>query len=628
MKLRISILLVLVSLTYTNANCVDDIEKYGAQYDYKHYFCTVDDDECKTQISRKITIFNGRGDEYANLIFSEDKYNKLDDLRIVLKDSSGDVIYTKKKKDLLKVCGYGGYSLYNDVCHYSGEFRAAQYPYSIEYEYTMKSTSLFFWSGAILQSRIPVIEAEYQLLIPEDIPFRSKIYNLSPESTMVSENPGMLLYTWSQRNIEAFDVPDYTPPAYDVEGTLALAAHDCKIDQYRMTGGEWSDIGLWYADMARNKYLDEDTDIIPDSSHLLDIVREEYDRVIQNIRYVSINVGIGGWQPSRAALTRDRGYGDCKDMATLLVSYLRERGIETYPCLVLTSSDGYLDVDFPRAMSFNHVIAAAILDADTVWLDPTCNSCPYYDLRYDDENINVLAITDDGGRIWRTAASGSEDNHIARYTRMHIDRDRMATINTKIVTTGNPAQHIRGAIQGMNRDERRQFVNRLFPGAEKKFKIKFFTITNEDAIYEPLIIEIDALRMKQERKIGDAIYCEPFQFYGSSSLDKVDVEDRDIPIYTYYPELNEDSICITWDTALHVSQVIPPDSVLQDFAFGRLYLSSQVTDAMVTLNYRKECTVYEIEPEHFPEYMQWSDILSAMGDARLKLSISPPAGSD
>ena len=50
--------------------------------------------------------------------------------------------------------------------------------------------------------------------------------------------------------------------------------------------------------------------------------------VQQSVRYVAIELGIGGWQPHSASEVFTHRYGDCKDKTTLTISMLREIGVD------------------------------------------------------------------------------------------------------------------------------------------------------------------------------------------------------------------------------------------------------------------------------------------------------------
>jgi hypothetical protein len=83
---------------------------------------------------------------------------------------------------------------------------------------------------------------------------------------------------------------------------------------------------------------------------LLDFVRRQ-------VRYVAVEVGIGGYRPHTPQEVLERRWGDCKDKAFLLVDLLRDSGVEAWPVLIRLDPDGRVDREFPSPQ-FNHVIVA------------------------------------------------------------------------------------------------------------------------------------------------------------------------------------------------------------------------------------------------------------------------------
>ncbi len=64
-------------------------------------------------------------------------------------------------------------------------------------------------------------------------------------------------------------------------------------------------------------------------------VRAVYDWVTKNTRYVALEFGIYGFKPRRCVQTVSRGWGDCKDKATVIVTSLTELGIPLHASQVL-----------------------------------------------------------------------------------------------------------------------------------------------------------------------------------------------------------------------------------------------------------------------------------------------------
>lgn len=89
--------------------------------------------------------------------------------------------------------------------------------------------------------------------------------------------------------------------------------------------------------------------------------------VRRQVRYVAVEIGIGGYRPATPQDVLERRWGDCKDKAFLLIDLLRQAGIEAYPVLILSAERDRVDRDFP-APQFNHAIVA--VPADGLGLAP------------------------------------------------------------------------------------------------------------------------------------------------------------------------------------------------------------------------------------------------------------------
>jgi len=129
----------------------------------------------------------------------------------------------------------------------------------------------------------------------------------------------------------------------------------------------WNDVSHWYADLARDRYkatatLSRTVDsLVAGAKTRDDSIRAVHKWVAQDIRYVGIELGIGGYQPRMPDTVIATGYGDCKDKATLFVTALTHLGIRAYP--VLLSINATARRDLPTPQQFNHEIAAVALSS-------------------------------------------------------------------------------------------------------------------------------------------------------------------------------------------------------------------------------------------------------------------------
>ena len=189
------------------------------------------------------------------------------------------------------------------------------------------------------------------------------------------------------------------------------ADEDTGPDVQLTTFTDWKQVAQWYAklqgermtvDASVQKKADE---LIKGADTPTEKARRLYDFVARDVRYVSISLGIGRYQPHSAADVLQNGYGDCKDKHTLFSAMLRAEGIQSYP--VLIGSARKLDVDVPSPAQFDHVITAARLGAGTelTWLDTTPEVTPFGLILYQLRNKQaVLASEDSEGGLQRTPA--------------------------------------------------------------------------------------------------------------------------------------------------------------------------------------------------------------------------------
>jgi hypothetical protein len=126
----------------------------------------------------------------------------------------------------------------------------------------------------------------------------------------------------------------------------------------------------------------------------LDSIRAVHKWVAQDIRYVAIDLGIGGYQPRPPEQVVRTGFGDCKDKATLFVVALKRLGIEAHP--VLLNSTGGVRRDMPSVHQLDHEIAAVREGSGWQFVDLTAAMTPYGELPPDEQGEFGLVVRPDG----------------------------------------------------------------------------------------------------------------------------------------------------------------------------------------------------------------------------------------
>ncbi len=180
----------------------------------------------------------------------------------------------------------------------------------------------------------------------------------------------------------------------------------------------WQGLGRWYhqllADLPQN-----DPSVSAQARALLkdhEAPRQRLEALVaflrQQIRYVAVEVGIGGYRPHPPATVLARRWGDCKDKALLLIELLREAGIAAYPALILAEDDR-IDPQFPSPDQFNHLIVAVptaglLTTAEDpvadgyLFVDPTQTRGAVRWLHPMDQDQDALVIQPSGAMLVRT----------------------------------------------------------------------------------------------------------------------------------------------------------------------------------------------------------------------------------
>jgi hypothetical protein len=138
-------------------------------------------------------------------------------------------------------------------------------------------------------------------------------------------------------------------------------------------------------------------------------------------RYVSIQTGIGSWQPFDADKVDRLSFGDCKALSNYMKSMLEAIGIKAYYTLV-KAGDYQADLvkEFPHNQ-FNHIFLCVPIKKDTLWLECTNQRDPFGYLGTFTDDRDVLVIDKDNSKIVHTKAYTAEDNKEIRTSKVKLD---------------------------------------------------------------------------------------------------------------------------------------------------------------------------------------------------------------
>jgi len=403
----------------------------------EQYFTVISEGKGKFTRKYAYTILDEKGEELNEIELYYSSLNKINSLTGTLYDQYGEEIGSLKKSDIADKSVSDGFSIANDSRMKVASLSAQKYPYTVEYEYEKTYDGLMFYSGWYPQEEnyVGIEKAFYEVSMPKNMELRYKSYNISKEVSK-REEENQNIYRWSVSNVEPFQGEPYgADPLYP---NVLLAPSQFSMGKYKGDMSTWKSFGEWQNLLNADKNdLSEETrnkmkSLVKNTDSQVEKVRLIYEYLQSKVRYVSIQLGIGGWQPFEASSVDEKSYGDCKALFNYTKCLLEAVGIESYYTLVYAGSyPREVFEDFP-ASRFNHIILCLPLARGTVWLECTSQTAFGYMGDFTGD-CNVLLVTPEGGKLVRTPYYGKNENVLSRYAEINIqlNGDAQANITTQ-----------------------------------------------------------------------------------------------------------------------------------------------------------------------------------------------------
>jgi Domain of Unknown Function with PDB structure (DUF3857)/Domain of Unknown Function with PDB structure (DUF3858)/Transglutaminase-like superfamily len=439
-----------------NANVVKRAESY--------IFEITEGNKAKYHYKVAYTILNEQGDHWASFTEGYDKLRSIESLEGTLYSATGSKIKSLKKSDIRDVSGSSeGLADDNRLKWHSFFYKV--YPYTIEYEVDIHFKGTMFLPDWIPQEK-PVMSVEQSKLVviaPSSNPLRYKMFNYKGEP-VITEDKSNKVYAWEVKDIPTVTEEYASPAWYQITTSVYLATEHFVLEDYKGSNASWMDFGKFAYDLKK------DRDVLPDdikqrvhqlTDGLTDMnekISRLYQYMQQNTRYISIQLGIGGWQPYDAKYVGTKKYGDCKALSNYMYSILKEAGIRSVYTLITAGDDNdYLLTDLPCSQ-FNHVILFVPNGKDTTWLECTSQTLPTGYLGSGTDNRYALAVDENGGVLIRTPIYGLHDNLQIRSIKAVIDDNGNlnAVIRTKYKAIQQDRLH--SLINGLSKDKLMEFL--------------------------------------------------------------------------------------------------------------------------------------------------------------------------
>lgn len=504
----------------------------------------------------------------------------------------------------------------------------------VGYEYELEEHPLFLQDTWYFQDTDPVRESHYSLQLPPGWEYKASWLN-HPEIKPTQAGPN--LWQWSVNDVKGIRPEPFMPPVRGIAGQMVVA--------FFTTGdgnSDWAGMGQWYLDLigrrvdASPQIKQQVATLVESKSGQLKKMQAVAGFVQRDIRYVSIELGIGGWQPNPASDVFAHRYGDCKDKATLARSMLREIGVESYHVLI-NDRRGWVTNETPAPHGFNHAIIAIRLPEGVsdpsliatlahprlgrlLFFDPTNDLIPFGQLPgYLQANYGLL-VTPDGSELIELPQQPAAMNSIQRAGKLTLDPNGTLKGEVKETRVGERASQERRQLRGVSAEiERVKPIEDLLGSSLTSFHIIRAALINLDQPDQPFGFTYSFESPNYAKNAGSLLLVRPRVLgkVGSGFLETK--EARKFPIEFEEPATDTDAFEITIPAGYVVDDVPPPVDV--DYGYASYHSKTQVKGNIVDYTRTYEVKQLSVPVDKADELRKFYRIIAS--DERSTVVLKP-----
>jgi len=482
--------------------------------------------------------------------------------------------------------------------------------YRIDDVSTRNEVADAFYDVEYIQERDPVADAEYVLIAPKSRALSTFTHNLAatPE---IKEDGDQKIYRYSVKNLPGLPPEPAQAPTSEIVGQIHVS-----------TFKTWDEVGKWYWALAKDQ-LDVDDTVKKKLGEITKTAKTDADKVravyhyATSLRYVALEFGLEGIKPRRCALTMARGWGDCKDKATVIVTMLRELGIPSTLVLVRTGMRGDLPKDAPPSLGvFDHAIA--YVPSLDLYLDGTAEGTGSTHLPAMNRGSVALQINEGNAKLVRLPNASPESSPHNRKISVAVSQDGSAAFSIDTSVAGVNASAWRGRYQpeGTRRERAAQDLTTFFSSVELGKDSGSLVVREVDDVEKPFGLSARGKAPAYARREGDVLSMPT-----ASSLQLMtsvaSLSSRKTDLILGALSLSSEERVTTFPASATV--VRAPTSGQVDSPFGSVNVEVKKESGRLTVTSKFHLSKSRVTPAEYKAFREFCEKVDAALEQRLVL---------
>jgi Domain of Unknown Function with PDB structure (DUF3857)/Transglutaminase-like superfamily len=565
--------------------------------------------EIKTRYRTALKILRPEGRELGTVQVYFDNETRLTYLKAWSIPASGQA-YEVNEKEAAEAGFPGGGELYSDTRFKILTIPAADPGNVIGYEYERRRRPFILQDIWQFQDDIPVKKTRFELELPQGWEFNTFWLNHPAEKP---QSLGGNHWVWEIGDLAAVEDEPFMPDWRAVAGRMAVSYAREPGEATGSSQASWADTGSWFARLAEGRrqvtpeIQQKVAELTATSKTTLDKIDALTRFVQQGIRYVAIEIGIGGYQPHPAAKILADRYGDCKDKATLLSAMLKAIGVDSYYVLVNTRR-GVVSPDLPSALTFNHVILAVRLPDEVprtnlyalredkalghlLFFDPTDPLTQLGYLSMPEQRSYGLLVANGTGQLVELPLLPPAVNRLLRVANLRLSPAGDLSGGVKEIRWGAPNAAERSQLLGVPEAGREKKLENFLGNFLGSLVLESAKVQNLEDPNQNLIVTYAFLARDYAKRAGNLLLIRP-RVLGEKTMDLSDDKERKRSYAVEFPSttLETDAFDITLPAGYVVDELPPPVEIKYDFGDYR----SKVDITGNTLHYRRSFEIKQV----------------------------------
>ncbi len=486
-------------------------------------------------------------------------------------NSNGDIVRKLKKKELITRNELSYKTYYQDDLVSEFDLYWNQYPYRIEYSYTIEEDEYLYiaWWTPLLYANATTIESSLEINLPADY----VIYINSLENTFEEYKiEGRKILSWQSQIVKMPKHEIYAPPTEKLIPIVKIVPPDFK---YGVSGvsKSWSSFGLWLDKL--NKGTDQITlqekqtieSLIDSIDNRNEIIKKIYHYLQDHTKYVNVTIDVGGLKSYPASYVCTNKYGDCKALTTYMKAMLKSVGIESfYTTIKAGENEAAIDLNLP-CQQFNHVILMIPSINDTLWLENTSNALPFNYLGTSTQNRYALVVNGEESQLVKTPELLPAHVMLERDYNFQLSNNDEARIELNVTLRGNEFEDYRYLIS--EKDEKHQNEEILKHSGIGSFNVDEWSVSDFERDSSFVHLDVMGTSPSIVRKIGSLWAINPLR------IDLPDFEQpnqRELAVIINYPISRSDKSVYELQI-FENSDIQIPEGIRIESKYGRYYSS-------------------------------------------------------